>query len=227
MKAPTSSRSSCFFRDGIRTVRSSRNRATRVTLTDPFSRTTSALVRFRGPTSWSLVIVPEEVSSMLLRSHQARRARSVAPLRPSPIDPTFAALLRARATWVCRIESALAPLGLSSTEYSVLRCLSDGDGLLTDGDPVALLSTQPSSGLDVSIQRLLAKGLIEPVLARPDGKNARVRITPMGQSRQAVAARALDEVSATFAAMIPDADRAALARIVSSVRGASDGLAAS
>jgi DNA-binding MarR family transcriptional regulator len=164
---------------------------------------------------------------MLLRFPQPRRARSVAPLRPSPIDPTFAALLRARATWVCRIESALAPLALSSTEYSVLRCLSDADGLLTDGDLAALLSAQPSSGLDVSIQSLLAKGLIEPVPARPDCKSARVRITPMGQSRQTAAARAVDEVSATFAAMILDADRAALDRIVSSVRGASDRLAAS
>ncbi len=164
---------------------------------------------------------------MLLRSRQPRRARSVAPLRSSPSDPTFAALLRARATWVCRIESALAPLGLSSTEYSVLRCLNDADGLLTDGEPAALLSARPSSGVDASIQRLLAKGLIEPVPARPDGNSARVRITPMGQSRQTVAARALDAVSATFAAMIPGADRDALDRIVSRFRGPSDGLAAS
>ena len=163
---------------------------------------------------------------MLLRSRQPRRARSVAPLRPSPNDPTFAALLRARATWVCRIKSALAPLGLSSTEYTVLRCLSDADGLLADGEPAALLSAHPSSGLDASIKSLLAKGLIEPSPTRPDGSSARVRITPMGQSRQDLAARALDEVSATFAAMIADADRAALDRILSSVRGASEGLVA-
>ncbi len=67
---------------------------------------------------------------------------------------------------------------------------------------------------------VLAKGLIEAASARTSGDSARVRITLMGLSRQTLAARALDEVSATFAAMIADADRAALDRILSSVRTA-------
>jgi DNA-binding MarR family transcriptional regulator len=157
---------------------------------------------------------------MLLRPRQSRRARSAAPVRPSPVDPSLAALFRARTTWVCRIESALTPLGLSLTEYSVLRCLSDTDGPLTQADLAALLSAQSSSGADAAIHSVLTKGLIEPVSPRTGVDGARVRITPMGLSRQTLAARALDEVSATFAAMIADADRAALDRIVSSVRTA-------
>jgi DNA-binding MarR family transcriptional regulator len=164
---------------------------------------------------------------MLLRSRKPRPARSVTPLRTSPADPSLTALLHARTTWVCRIESALAPLGLSLTEYSVLRCLRDAEGPLTQPDLAALLSAQASSGSDAAIQSVLVKGLIESVSVRTAGDDARVRITPMGLARHTLAARALDEVSATFAAMIPDADRVALDRIVSSVRGASDQLAAS
>lgn len=164
---------------------------------------------------------------MLLRSRPPRRARSIMPLRPNPVDPSLAALLRARRTWVCRIESALAPLDLSFTEYGVLRCLSNADAPLTQPDLAALLSGQPPSGSDAAIHSVLAKGLIESVSARTGGDGARVRITPVGRSRHTLAARALDQVSATFAAMIADADRAALDRIVSSVRGASDRLAAS
>jgi DNA-binding MarR family transcriptional regulator len=164
---------------------------------------------------------------MLLRTRQQRRARAVAPFRSHPIEPCLAALLRARATWVCRIESALAPLGLSSTEYGVLHCLSDADGSLTHGELAAFLSAQRLSGADTGIHSLLEKGLIEQESEEPGANSVRVRITPVGLSRQTEAARAMDEVSARFAAMIADADRPAFDRVVSKVRQATNGLPAS
>jgi hypothetical protein len=161
---------------------------------------------------------------MLFRSRYQHRARSSTPRPRGAIDPAFAALLRAGASWVCRIESALAALGLSSAELGVLRCLADAGEPLASAELAGLPSAQSSSGPpEVAIQSLLAKALIEPVAT---GENiALVRITPLGLSRQAMAAEALDDVSATFAAMIPDTDRATLDRIVSRVLRASDELA--
>jgi hypothetical protein len=156
---------------------------------------------------------------MLLR--RRRRARSAASVRPVSVDPSLTALLDARTNWIRRIESALAPLGLSFTEYSVLRILLDTDSPLSLEQLVTRLSPGETIAPDAAIQCLLAKGMIEPGLARTE-----VRITPIGVSRQADGARAVDKVSATFAAMIPDADRESLDRIVSRVRRASEWLAA-
>jgi DNA-binding MarR family transcriptional regulator len=160
---------------------------------------------------------------MLLTPHHQRRARSVAPVRgAATIDASLISLLKARRAWLCRIESTLAALGLSSTELSVLRCLRDAVGPLPSRELVTEEAGQAPKSLDVAIQGLLAKGLTEPASARKRERGARFSITPLGVLRHAEGARALDEVSATFAALGSGEDRAALDRIVAGLLVAGD-----
>ena len=151
---------------------------------------------------------------MLLSCRRQRRARSVSPSQRDTTDSSLVALLKARRTWVCRIESALAPLGLSSAELDVLRWLRDAEEPLTHRELAELVSAQATSSGEVVIQRLLTKGFIEAVFARTGDPSARVGITPLGVLRQAEGARALDEVSASFAALVADDERETLDRIV-------------
>jgi hypothetical protein len=109
----------------------------------------------------------------------------------------------------------------------VLRRLGEADAPRTLEELAALWPLLGAKGPDTAIQSLLARGLIDAVPPRTGQGSARLRITPMGMSRQAEAASALHDVSAMFAAMIPGADRAALDRIVSNVRRPSGGLLAS
>jgi|SRR5579862_2470061 len=151
------------------------------------------------------------------RSQQTRCARSVPPIRPATNDVSLAALLHAREAWLCRIESALTPIGLSAKEYGVLRCLSEAGHPLTHGEIAARLPWSTPSTRETTIRSLEAKALIEPALLRGDRETARIRMTATGAAREREGARAVDHVSAAFTAAVPAADRAALDRIVSAL----------
>lgn len=81
-----------------------------------------------------------------------------------------------------QIEADLAPLGVSTTEYSVLGLLGEvgrGGIRLTELAEKRMMST---AGLSRLVDRLEQRGLVERCRAATDGRGYQLTLTPAGRS---------------------------------------------
>jgi DNA-binding MarR family transcriptional regulator len=143
------------------------------------------------------------------------RCRPRRPGRP-PAGSTFYALLEAATALQDRLEGALKAVGLSRAKMEVLH------QLVRAGVPVSLRELAEGqhcvpSNMTTLIDRLEADGLVSRVPDPDDRRSVRAALTPLGAERAAAGARAAETVEEAFAASLPLAERAALARILSMV----------
>jgi DNA-binding MarR family transcriptional regulator len=129
-------------------------------------------------------------------------------------DETLLALINAGRLLEARVERALAAVGLSLAKHGVLTLLVEA------GEPLALSDLAARqccvrSNMTQLVDRLEAEGLVRRVNDPADRRVIRAALTPEGARRQAAGARELERLRSEFAAGLPEADRAALQRLLS------------
>jgi DNA-binding MarR family transcriptional regulator len=112
------------------------------------------------------------------------------------------------------LDATLREVGLSPTEYSVLRSIANADESLSLAS-LADRAVGDSSDIMEVVHTLEEGGLVDTVADPGNARTPRVHVTPLGRQRQVAAARKVDAVSRQFEAAMPAPDQAALQRIVS------------
>ena len=115
-----------------------------------------------------------------------------------------------------RLEHRLGEVGLSMSKLGVLTQLVEAGEPLALSELAARLSCVRSNMTQL-IDRLESDGMVRRVDDATDRRSVRAAVTRLGEERQADGARELALVREEFAASLPPADRAALARVLAAL----------
>lgn len=144
-------------------------------------------------------------------------AQDTSPEESTGSDALMFALLHAAQLLQDRIERTLETAGLSSAKFGVLAQLAEAGEPLPLGELAGRLSCVRSNMTQL-IDRLVADGLVYRTNDPNDRRVVRAELTPLGKERAEMGARQFATIQAEFAALVPEADRLALSRIVSALR---------
>jgi DNA-binding MarR family transcriptional regulator len=116
-----------------------------------------------------------------------------------------------------RLEATLGEAGLSGAKFSVL------SELVRSGEPLPLgeLASRLAcvrSNMTQLVDRLEADGLVRRLADPSDRRSVKAQITDEGQRRQADGAGRVEELERDLAALVSDADGAALRRTLLALR---------
>jgi len=117
----------------------------------------------------------------------------------------------------CRLEDALAEVGLSIAKYQAL------DVLVTAGVPTRLSALAGSldcvrSNVTQLADRLESDGLIQRVASPDDRRAVHAVVTPLGRKRHAAGSAAIHSLQAELAERVAPADRQSFHRVLSALR---------
>jgi len=116
-----------------------------------------------------------------------------------------------------RLEAALGEAGLSGAKFSVLsELVRSGEAM-----PLSELASRLAcvrSNMTQLVDRLEADGLVRRVADPNDRRSVKAQITDEGQRRQADGAQRADALERDLAALVSDADGAALHRMLLALR---------
>ncbi len=132
-------------------------------------------------------------------------------------DPLFFLLLKTAKALQERLEDALKAVGLSRAKMEAL------DQLAKACEPMPLRALAEAhrcvpSNMTTLIDRLESEGLVRRVDDPADRRSVRAELTPFGAERAAAGAEVLIRVQQDFASSLSPSDRAALQRILTSLR---------
>lgn len=116
-----------------------------------------------------------------------------------------------------QIENALGTVGLSMAKYGVLKLLVEA------GEPMPLSELAAGaecvrSNMTQLVDRLEAEELVRRIDDPADRRIKRALLTPLGMERYQAGARQMEKVQAEFTELLPEAERQALARVLSSLK---------
>ena len=139
-----------------------------------------------------------------------------APVAPAAPEPMLVLLDAARRI-ECRLEDALADVGLSIAKFQAL------DALVKAGTPTRLSALAGSldcvrSNVTQLADRLEGDGLIKRVASPDDRRAVHAVVTPLGRRRHADGEAAVHRVQAELAAQVAPADRDSFHRVLSALR---------
>lgn len=142
-----------------------------------------------------------------------QRDAACAPAKPESSNQTIFELLHAAHALEARLEAALETVGLSGPKFSVLT------ELVKAGQPLPLseLASRLScvrSNMTQLVDRLEADGFVQRVACPNDRRSVKAEITYVGRERQAAGAAQIAQLHEAFAAAVPEADRAAIERMM-------------
>jgi DNA-binding MarR family transcriptional regulator len=117
----------------------------------------------------------------------------------------------------CRLEDALAEVGLSVAKFQAL------DALVSAAAPTRLSALAGSldcvrSNVTQLADRLESDGLIKRVASPDDRRAVHALVTERGRQRHAAGAAAIHRLQAELAAQVPLDDRASFHRVLSALR---------
>ena len=117
----------------------------------------------------------------------------------------------------CRLEAALADVGLSIAKFQAL------DALVSAGEPTRLSALAGSldcvrSNVTQLADRLESDGLIKRVASPDDRRAVHALVTDRGRQRHAAGAIAIHRLQDELAAQVPPADRESFHRVLSALR---------
>ena len=117
----------------------------------------------------------------------------------------------------CRLEDALAAVGLSIAKYQAL------DVLVTAEAPTRLSALAGSlecvrSNVTQLADRLESDGLIQRVASPDDRRAVHAVVTPLGRTRHAAGAAAIRALQTELAARVAPADRESFHRVMCALR---------
>ncbi len=162
-----------------------------------------------------------------MTSQLAPQAAAGGPsLASAATDPSLAAwrsFIQAHARLFRRLDEELqASHGLSLAEYDALVQLAGAPGRRLRMSVLADRVLLSRSGITRLVDRLVADGMVERSACSTDARGAEAALTPAGVDRlRAAAVTHLDGVRRYFLDVIPEADRAVIARSLDNV---TDGL---
>lgn len=131
-------------------------------------------------------------------------------------DGTMFALIHVGRALEARLEKALGDVGLSVAKHGVLRLLVEAGEPLPLGD-LAARQCCVRSNMTQLVDRLEAEGLVKRVADPADRRVIRAALTPEGKRRATAGTQEIERVCREFAAALPDADRAALDRLLAAI----------
>lgn len=142
-----------------------------------------------------------------------QRDATTATATPKSPDQTIFELLHAAHALEARLEAELETVGLSGPKFSVLT------ELVKAGQPLPLseLASRLScvrSNMTQLVDRLEADGFVQRVACPNDRRSVKADITYLGRERQAAGAAQIAQLHIAFAAAVPEADRAAIERMM-------------
>lgn len=117
----------------------------------------------------------------------------------------------------CRLEDALADVGLSIAKYQAL------DVLVVAGVPTRLSALAGSldcvrSNVTQLADRLESDGLIQRIASPEDRRAVHAVVTPLGRTRHAAGTEAIHRLQTELAAQVAPADRESFHRVLSALR---------
>lgn len=130
--------------------------------------------------------------------------------------PLLYTLLGAAHLLEARLEAALAEAGLSTAKLGVLTLLAEAGEPLTLGE-LAARQQCVRSNMTQLVDRLEAEGLVRRVPDPVDRRSIRATLTPEGEARQETGAACATRLQDEFVEALPEPDRAALRRILTSL----------
>jgi DNA-binding MarR family transcriptional regulator len=136
---------------------------------------------------------------------------------PAPADSMVLGLLAAAHAIEARLEQGLATAGLSPAKHAVLSQLARAGEPLTLSELAARVCCVRSNMTQL-VDRLEAEGLVRRVDDPGDRRIVRAAITPLGEEREAAGAEQVRQIQSEFAAALPEADRAALERVLAALK---------
>jgi DNA-binding MarR family transcriptional regulator len=131
----------------------------------------------------------------------------------TPASSVMLGLLAVAHAIEARLEQGLATVGLSPAKHAVLSQLARAGEPLTLSELAARVSCVRSNMTQL-VDRLEAEGLARRVHDPDDRRIVRAAITPLGEEREAAGSNQVRQIQAEFAAALPEADRAALERVL-------------
>jgi DNA-binding MarR family transcriptional regulator len=139
--------------------------------------------------------------------------------KKAPPPPDMFSLLEAAHLLQLRLEEALKAVDLSPAKFAAL------DQLMKAGEPVPLRVLSEGqhcvpSNMTQLVDRLEAEGLVRRLADPADRRIVRAELTKLGKTRATAGARVIAKMQADFAKTVSRADRAALDRMVRSIRPA-------
>jgi DNA-binding MarR family transcriptional regulator len=145
-----------------------------------------------------------------------RRAPDASEAGPVSAEPMLVLLDAARRI-ECRLEDALADVGLSIAKYQAL------DVLVNAGRPTRLSALAGSldcvrSNVTQLADRLESDGLIQRAASPEDRRAVHAVVTPLGRKRHASGAAAIRTLQAELAARVAPGDRKSFYRVLSALR---------
>jgi DNA-binding MarR family transcriptional regulator len=134
----------------------------------------------------------------------------------APAEPMLVLLDAARRV-ECRLEDALAEVGLSIARFQAL------DALVAAGAPTRLSALAGSldcvrSNVTQLADRLENDGLIKRVASPDDRRAVHAQLTPRGRERHAAGAAAIHKLQSELAGQVAPADRESFHRVLSALR---------
>ena len=127
------------------------------------------------------------------------------------------AILQTAHALEARLESALGEAGLSAAKFSVLSELVRSGEALALGELASRLECVRSNMTQL-VDRLEADGLVRRVADPGDRRSVKAQITDEGQRRQVDGAQRVEELERDLAALVSEADGAALHRMLLALR---------
>jgi DNA-binding MarR family transcriptional regulator len=116
-----------------------------------------------------------------------------------------------------RIERALEDVGLSSAKHGVLRILHEAGDPLPLGE-LAGRAHCVRSNMTQLIDRLETEGLVRRSSDSADRRVVRAELTDVGRERAQAGNRKIEALQSEYAAAVPEADRAAIERMLAFLR---------
>ena len=127
------------------------------------------------------------------------------------------ALLQAAHLLEERLEATLGEAGLSTPKFRVLTQLVESGRPLTLGE-LATGQSCVRSNITQLVDRLESDGFVRRVDDPSDRRSIRAELTPLGVERQAEGDRRAKELQESFASSLSHGDRAALERVLESIK---------
>lgn len=153
----------------------------------------------------------------VITSDTPQCAKATEPVVEQSASEPMLVLLDAARRIECRLEVALADVGLSIAKYQAL------DVLVTAGKPTRLSALAGSldcvrSNVTQLADRLESDGLIQRVASPDDRRAVHAVVTALGSKRHAAGALAIRTLQSELAARVAPADRASFHRVLSALR---------
>ena len=125
-------------------------------------------------------------------------------------------LLAAAHVIEARLEHGLATVGLSPAKHAVMSQLANAGEPLTLSELASRVCCVRSNMTQL-VDRLEAEGLVRRIDDPGDRRVVRAALTPLGEEREAAGAAQVRRIQSEFAAALPEADRAALERVLAAL----------